>query len=189
RVFCDVERYENDAEEPMAAIGMGVLYETTDDGSPLRMVTPQLRESILEEFYRPYHQKFTGVVAAHLEKYGEARIIDAHSFSDTPFFRDLDQSKGRPDICIGTDPFHTPTEWIESAEEFFHSKEISLAIDRPYKGSIVPLQYYKKNNNVKSIMLEVNRKLYMDEQTTERLAKYNRIKMLVAEFIKRIKLC
>jgi N-formylglutamate amidohydrolase len=33
RVFCDVERYREDEQEPMSFKGMGVTYTTCDDGS------------------------------------------------------------------------------------------------------------------------------------------------------------
>ena len=32
RIFCDVERFSDDAQEIMAQFGMGVLYEKNDDG-------------------------------------------------------------------------------------------------------------------------------------------------------------
>jgi N-formylglutamate deformylase len=40
RVFCDVERFPDDPDEPMAKSGMGMIYETCDDGTLLRRVTP-----------------------------------------------------------------------------------------------------------------------------------------------------
>ena len=39
RIYCDMGRFENDAEEPMAKLGMGVLYAKTDRGAELRNVT------------------------------------------------------------------------------------------------------------------------------------------------------
>ena len=186
RVFCDVERFENDADESMANQGMGVLYTTTDNGASLREVTPQLREKILNEFYRPHHQRLTQVVAQQLELNGQAIIIDAHSFSNTPFIRDHDQNPSRPDFCLGTNTFHTPKAWIQFAKDYFREKGHSLAVNRPYAGTIVPLDYYEKDDRVKSMMLEVNRSLYMEEGTKKRLKAYNLIKMLVGDFLKKL---
>jgi N-formylglutamate deformylase len=188
RVFCDVERFENDADEPMAAKGMGVLYTTTDDGKPLREVIPKLRERILNDFYRPHHQRLTRAVAQQLEGTGEAIIIDAHSFSATPFIRDHDQNPNRPDFCLGTDTVHTPNAWIQIAKDYFREMGHSLAINRPYAGTIVPLDYYEKDDRVKSIMLEVNRGLYMEEGTIKRVKAYNLIKMMVADFLKKLQM-
>ncbi|MBT5932177.1 MAG: N-formylglutamate amidohydrolase, partial [Flavobacteriales bacterium] len=47
RVFCDPERFSEDSQEVMAQFGMGVLYEKSDEGIPIREVSPNLREAIL----------------------------------------------------------------------------------------------------------------------------------------------
>ena len=39
----------------------------------------------------------------------------------------------------------------------------SLGIDRPYAGTLVPMVVYMKDRRVASIMIEVNRSLYMNE--------------------------
>ena len=189
RVFCDVERFEDDADEPMAKRGMGVLYTTTDEGAPLREVTPQLRKRIITDFYRPHHQRLFQAVASHLQKYEQARIIDAHSFSDTPFRRDSDQEAHRPDFCIGTDRFHTPKEWIDFSIAYFRDKGYSLAINRPYAGTIVPLDHLGKEARVKSIMLEVNRKLYLNNAGDERSEAFPEVKATIEGFLKRIRRC
>jgi N-formylglutamate deformylase len=183
RVFCDVERFENDDEEPMAKYGMGVTYTTTDCGQPLRDLSSEQREEILKNFYRPHHRKLSDAVAEDLSKNQSASILDAHSFSNIPFIRDMDKSPGRPDFCIGTDVFHTPLTWIHKAIDFFHHHGYSLGIDRPYKGTIVPLDFYGKDQRVKSIMLEVNRSLYMNEDTLEKKAEFGKIRSVIRDFI------
>jgi N-formylglutamate amidohydrolase len=42
----------------------------------------------------------------------------------------------------------------------------SVEINAPYQGTIVPAKHYKKDPNVHSIMIEVNRRLYMDSANT-----------------------
>jgi N-formylglutamate deformylase len=39
----------------------------------------------------------------------------------------------------------------------------SVGIDRPYAGTMVPMAFYQKDRRIASIMIEVNRSLYMDE--------------------------
>jgi len=65
----------------------------------------------------------------------------------------------------------------------------TLGIDWPYKGSIVPLEHYNKNKNVQTIMLEINRDLYLKELTNDKSERYLEIKKITAEFIKTIKNC
>jgi len=41
-------------------------------------------------------------------------------------------------------------------------------VNRPFSGTIVPIDFYRKDKRVSSIMVEVNRRLYMDEGTGEK---------------------
>jgi N-formylglutamate deformylase len=183
RIFCDAERFPEDTDEPMAALGMGVLYETRGDGSPLRMISPELRARIFRDYYNPHHQKLTDAVESQLHQHGKALILDCHSFADKPLRRDLNKNPNRPDLCIGTDGFHTPFELLEKARQFFGERNLSVGINEPYAGSIVPMKYYRKDKRVQTIMLEVNRKLYLQYGTNKKSDEYAGIKALVLDFI------
>lgn len=189
RIFCDPERFEDDAQEVMARCGMGVLYERSDAGRQMREVTPELRERILAGYYRPHHQRLGDAVNGQLARFGKALIIDCHSYPATPFRRDLDQTPGRPDFNIGTDPYHTPRELVERAEGFFHKARYTLRVDKPYSGCIVPMEHYRKDRRVASIMLEVNRALYLNGATNERSAAYASIKEVVGGFLGLMRQC
>ena len=183
RIFCDVERFENDEEEVMAKVGMGVLYERCDNREILREVTPALRENVIENYYRKHHAQFSDAVQKQLNEEGSAVIIDCHSFPSTPLQCALNQTKNTPDFNIGIDAFHTSSELIEIAIEYFRNLGYSWGLDWPYSGTIVPMEYYKKNNKVQSIMLEVNRRLYLDEPTNNKTTDYNKTKEVVSGFI------
>ncbi|MFZ4797747.1 MAG: N-formylglutamate amidohydrolase [Bacteroidia bacterium] len=189
RIFCDPERFTDDAQEVMAQFGMGVLYEKSDEGELMRIVTPELREKVLSEYYWKHHQRFSKAVQNQLDLFGKALIIDCHSYPSIPLTRDLDKSSNRPDFNIGTDSIHTPQKLIDLSVSFFEKAGFSLGVDWPYKGSIMPMEYYQKNKNVQSIMLEINRGLYLNEPTNEKSERYLEIKKLVGEYLGVIKNC
>lgn len=185
RLFCDVERFADDDLEAMSKFGMGVLYEKFDDGSILRVVTPELRKRILEGFYWKHHNKLSELVKTHLTTSTNCLIVDCHSFPEKTLNRALNKTAFRPDFNIGTDAFHTPNKLIEVATKYFESLGYSLGIDEPYSGTIVPIDYYKKDVRVQSIMLEVNRKLYLSGK--EKTADYNKTKQVVQGFLTTIR--
>jgi N-formylglutamate deformylase len=187
RIFCDTERFSEDNEEVMAQFGMGVLYEKTDNGKLLRKITPELRTRILNEFYWKHHNELAEAVRSQLKKFDVATIVDCHSFPQIPINRALDKSNFRPDFNIGTDAYHTPQKLIDASVKYFESKGLSLGVDQPYSGSIVPMEYYQKNNKVQSIMLEINRKLYLNEPSNEKSIRYQEIKQVVQEYLKMIR--
>ena len=113
RIFCDVERFRYDKDEYMSKLGMGALYTHTDSGLLMRIVNDNLRANILSDYYDKHHQQLDKEVNKQLLINSKAFILDAHSFSNTPFKRDLIQCIPRPDFNIGTDRFHTPKCIIE----------------------------------------------------------------------------
>ena len=187
RIFCDPERFPDDAQEVMAQYGMGVLYEKSDSGEEIRIVTPELKEKVLTAYYWKHHNKFNTAVNNQLNTYGKVTIVDCHSYPSRPLKRDLDKNPKRPDFNIGTDSFHTTKELIDISVSFFEKAGYTLGIDWPYKGSIVPLEHYQKNKNVSTIMLEINRALYLNEPTNQQSEQYAHIKQVVGEYLKVIK--
>jgi N-formylglutamate deformylase len=166
RLVCDVERFSSDADEPMAAGGMGVIYTRTSLGKPLRFnPAPLERQHILDRWYWPHHLKLERLVNEVIARAGECIVIDCHSFPSIALPYELDQSKIRPDICIGTDPFHTPSSLTDALIAAVEKLNFSVAVNAPFAGALVPFAYFRKDRRVAAVMIEVNRRLYMDEHT------------------------
>ena len=166
RLVLDPERFEDDQQESMASRGMGVIYQRSSLCGPLRReISGEEREALLARFYRPHHHALTEAVQRSLDARGKCLIIDAHSFGSRPWPYEPDQTSKRPEICLGTDPFHSPPELVTLAVEAFKAQGFSVDLDKPFAGALVPMKYYQKTPNVMSIMVEVRRDLYMDEQT------------------------
>lgn len=164
RLYCDVERLPDDQEE-MFKFGRGFFYTKTDDGRDLR--NEQSFKDNVKFYYDRHHKNLESAVRNKLLEEGIATIIDCHSFSDIPFETDLIKDDNRPDICLGTDDFHTPKWLVDKLSIYFEGLGYSVKINNPYAGTIVPLKYYKKDVNVNSIMIEVNRKLFIDDNKVD----------------------
>lgn len=170
RLVVDVERFEQDDKEPMAAIGMGTIYRNTSEGKPLRReLSVSERNTLISAYYHPHHWRLIQLIDACLLQHQIALIIDCHSFPSVPLPYEHDQNPERPDVCIGTDEFHTPEFVREAFVTCFESEGFAVRVNTPFAGAIVPSKHYLKDKRVLSVMVEINRRLYLDEATgTER---------------------
>lgn len=176
RLLVDVERFPNDEDEPMSRVGMGMIYTQTSTGERLkRDLLPEERTQ-LRSFYDTHHQALLDTTERALEISGKARIIDCHSFPSRPLPCDQDQSPRRPDFCIGTDSFHTPPQLAKEVVAKLKQMGYSVGVNTPYAGTLVPLKHYNTDSRVQSIMIEVNRRLYVDEITGFKTDAFNSIK-------------
>lgn len=165
RLLVDVERFPDDSEEPMSQVGMGAIYTRTADGRPLRrQLQPEERQNLMG-CYATHHQALLAAVERELDLTGQALIIDCHSFPSHPLPCDRNQSTPRPAFCIGTDSLHTPAALTQAIEDALNAMGYKVGLNQPYAGTMVPLAYYQKDRRVASIMIEVNRALYMHEAT------------------------
>jgi len=163
RLICDVERFEDDDLEEMSKKGMGVCYTENAFGEPLREVTEQERSHIIKKYYQPHHRKLTDAVQQELNEHNTAIVIDCHSFPDKPLPCNISQKIPRPDICIGTDSFHTSDNLLNKTVDYFKSCGYTVAINDPFTGTLIPMKYYQQDKRVQGIMIEVNRDLYKDD--------------------------
>ena len=168
RLVCDVERFRDDSEEPMSRVGMGAVYTRTSDRRLLRQAHAEGREAILRRFYDPHHEAFTRLVSESLEGEGRCIILDLHSFPSLALPYEPGASLRRPEICIGTDDYHTPEALAQAAEGVFGNAGLETVRNEPFAGAIAPAAFYRTDPRVTSVMIEVRRDLYMNEATGER---------------------
>ena len=90
-------------------------------------------------------------------------IIDGHSYPALPLPYELNQTAFRPDFCIGTDDFHTSEESVATVEKIFLSYGYSTARNQLFSGTIVPMKHYRKDYRVHSLIIEINRRLYLGD--------------------------
>ncbi|MBN2352555.1 MAG: N-formylglutamate amidohydrolase [Spirochaetales bacterium] len=184
RLVTDPERFPEDSDEPMARHGQGVVYVKTQDGRALRAnLLPGERRLLLDAWYHPHHRRLFELVQKNLESAGGCLIVDCHSFPSHPFPFEEPTDRPRPDVCIGADSYHTPASIKETLIDFFRSQGYLVDVNHPFAGALVPLAYYREEPRVTSVMIELNRRLYMDEWTGDKAAGFDDLKRKVTEAI------
>jgi N-formylglutamate deformylase len=78
-------------------------------------------------------------------------------------------------LCIGTDDYHTPAKLVEWLQGAFEQRGFAVSVNRPFSGTFVPTDFYRHDWNVASVLIEINRNLYMDEATSERLPGFGKL--------------
>ncbi len=128
RLVCDPERFRDDVNEIMFRIGMGAIYTSCSDGTVLKSLTRDHKEELLKAYYDTYHRRLDNAVREKLRAFGKCLIVDGHSFHDEPLPYEFDQDLNRPDICIGTDPYHTPEKIERLMYRYFKGCGYSVAV-------------------------------------------------------------
>jgi len=187
RLVVDPERFENDQHEPMAGRGMGVIYERSSNQAPLRRgLSAGERRALIDGYYRPHHRVLSELTAKIIARYGQCFILDGHSFPLVPLPYEVDHSLARPEICIGTDAYHTPAWLRDAAVELFREAGFTTAINHPFAGAMVAQDFYQTDKRVIALMIEVRRDLYMDERNVKKLAVFDSVRRRIRNVISEI---
>lgn len=99
-------------------------------------------------------------------------LIDCHSFSSQPNL--LNSYPPDIDICIGYNEDETCPDKVVVGNivQYFGSLGYKVGINEPFSNSktfSVPVKYH-------SVMIEVNKRLYMDEQTLEKTEGFEKLR-------------
>lgn len=151
RYMVDMERLVND---DMEAQGQGIVYTRTKDGSSTRNVSDDARE-LMEAAYIHHHAGLDALTRLH-----DPILIDCHSFPSD--YAEAGNASGEPvDICLGFNEDSTkPSEQvIDLITEHFENAGYSVGINYPFSNCIVG------DPDCPSIMIELNKRIYMDENT------------------------
>lgn len=174
RLFCDVERMEND---PLEEIGLGIHYDFK-----------KIANSDFNNYWNYGKEKAIGLYNEHQQKLlasidypfrGQSLILDCHSFSEQDNvlcpnaheFKDID-------ICIGFNEDETKpsVEFIESVKNFFTSCGYRVEFNKPYSNSKTVNGFEKwRAWQYHTLMIEVNKHCYMNEDSLEITAGYYKL--------------
>ncbi len=185
RLFCDVERFKDDNLESMSKIGMGFIYTHTSDKEKFINYSDEYKNYVINKYYDKHHNELDNLSNEIIDKYNKCLLVDLHSFSDTKI-KKLLNLENNPDICIGVDINFEDKNITKFTEAYFKNLGYSVKINYPYVGTMVPNIFYKnKNIRFKSIMIEINKRVYLDDNKINEI-RFNKFKIIIKEYIKEI---
>ena len=163
RLVVDQERFPDEGADEMESVGMGAVYTATSDGEVLRDLDEGQRDAMIAEFFRPYASTVAGLVGEVVEAHGRGVIVDVHSYPREPLAYEPGPGDERPQVCIGTDPTHTPAWLARTVAEVAAARGLTTATNTPFRGAYVPLDRYRRDDRVMAVMLKIRRDTYLDE--------------------------
>lgn len=167
RLVVDPERFPDDREE-MNAVGMGAVYTRTSDGHVLREEAAAGASGLVDRFFAPYAEALAALVAERLDAVGSVTIIDVHSFPREALPYELHGDGPRPEICLGTDAFHTSPALVAAARQSLWPAGVDghVDVDTPFAGCYVPMDRYRTDSMVQALMVEIRRDLITHDPRT-----------------------
>jgi N-formylglutamate deformylase len=177
-------------------LGRGLIWRTLTSGEPLyarRLPVDEVRRRI-EGVYRPYHREFVGQLKRLHRQFGAVWHLNCHSMPSVSGSNSLDGAAGvrRPDVVLGDgNGTACEPELTRFVRDAFHSMGYRVVENVPYKGAELTLAYSRPTLGFHSLQIELNRGLYMDEETREKHGGFPKLQrdlrllvQQVAEFVR-----
>lgn len=199
RAYLDVNRepFELDPElfdEPLPAFansqtmrvigGLGTIPRVVAEGEEIYSDSIALSVALerIEQLYRPFHQALDALLQRARNQFGYAVLIDCHSM---PSASVTFPASARPEFILG-DRFGGSCDFrvTRAAREAISKLKYQVQLNRPYAGGFITEHYGRPAQQIHALQIEINRGLYLNEQTLERSARFDAFKEDVSIFIR-----
>ena len=152
------------------AAGLGAIPRVAGEGRPIyaRKLTFAEARDRVELAHRPYHDALDRQLAAARVAHGAAILIDWHSMPAAAARGQRVRGGGACDIVLG-DRFGAACspKLTGLVERELEAMGYSVARNAPYAGGYTTEHYGRPAKRTHALQIEINRALYMNEETRE----------------------
>ncbi len=150
-------------------LGKGLVWRITDEGVPIydRRLSVQEVRSRIDRCWRPYHEAVGAAIEAAHARHGYSIHLNCHSMPAVAAVHSTDfPGLVHADFVIG-DRDGTSADPALSRMVCKHLESLGYKVsyNHPYKGVELVRRYGDPARHRHSVQVEINRRLYMDEQT------------------------
>ena len=173
-------------------LGIGLVWlKIPPNGEPMyrdKITLKQLMHRV-NTYHRPYHKILKNILDNTYKNFGNFYHVNAHSMQNqATAMSDQSQGTKRPDFVIGDrEGTSCKRRFTDLIVDFLKSLNYSVDVNYPYKGMELIRAYSDPLQNKNSVQIEVNRKLYMNEETREKIDNFKILKQDLKKLINEIK--
>ena len=161
-------------------LGKGLIWRITDDGKPIYERTLSVHEVLgrIEQCWQPYHAAVAQAIDAAHARHGYSVHINCHSMPAVASSHATEfPGEKHADFVVGDRDGSTASPALSRRVcDHLTALGYSVAYNHPYKGVELVRRYSNLAENRHSIQLEINRKLYMNEETLALTAGFDSLK-------------
>jgi len=151
-----------------AAIGKALVWRTLDDGRPIygRRLTVQEVVGRIERVHAPYHGALQRLIDAAHSQFGKVFHINCHSMNSIAGkMGEGGEGTERADFVLGDrDQTTCDPAFTEFVRQALVSMGYAVKVNDPYKGVELVRAYSDPARGRHSLQVEINKRLYMDEE-------------------------
>lgn len=173
---------------PRVGAGLGTIARVVANGAEIYRGKLDFAEAEtwIESLYRPYHNALAALLDETASRFdGRVLLIDCHSMPAVGGPMDRDPGKRRVDFVLGdahgTSCSRAVIDWTEN---YLNSLGYSVARNDPFAGGFITRHYGKPATGRHTLQIEVNRRLYMDEDRIARNANFKRLAADLGRFVR-----
>lgn len=157
-----------------------IVSETTEIYDKRLSVTDALNR--IEQLYMPYHDRLRSLMADTHTEFGCAILIDCHSMPSSVRSGDL---RVRPDFVVG-DRYGTSCcrVLVDRTMKALSRMGYSVTRNKPYAGGFITENYGRPGKGLHAMQIEINRALYMNEESVEKTEGFEKLKADISSLIR-----
>jgi N-formylglutamate amidohydrolase len=173
-------------DSPRVAAGLGSIPRLAANdreiyGRKLRFAEAEAR---IARCYKPYHQALAMLMQETRERFGGCLLIDCHSMPSVGGHGERELGRARVDFVLGDCFGASCADAVTAAAETHLRKEgAHVRRNNPYSGGYVTQHYGRPTEGIHVLQIEINRSIYMNEETLERLPQFQETQQRLSRLI------
>ncbi|MGQ0675192.1 MAG: N-formylglutamate amidohydrolase [Rhodospirillales bacterium] len=170
-MFADALPGYANTRSPRVAAGLGTIARVVATGREIYRDKLRIADALerIHAVYQPYHGALRRLIAETRDGFGCCLLVDAHSMPSVGGPMDADAGRPRVDMILG-DVHGASCACVvtDTAERALRGLGYAVTRNNPYSGGFTTQNYGRPRRGIHALQIEVNRALYMDEETIER---------------------